>query len=381
MIRENIKKIPPYVPGKSKEEIARRYGLKLSKIINLASNENPLGAPKKAVAQVIKFASQVSAYPDAEASELREEISKYIGIKKERIIVGNGSDEILELAVKLFLGEGEEAIIPVPTFSLYENLVKLYSGRPVLVPLDENFQFDCEKAIKKISKKTKLFFACSPNNPTGSVISEWDLRRILEKKVVVILDEAYVEFADASHVKLVNEFENLIVLRTFSKAFGLAGARVGYGVADKKVIDYLLRIKLPFNANILSQKAAIGALRDKKHLRRSIRTVREGREFLTRELSRIEGIVAYPSKANFLLINLRKTGKKASEVAEALCREGIITRECGSFKLNEYYLRVSIGTAQENREFLGKFRELFSTRYIRNESEQIESNKRKKRNL
>lgn len=357
-IRDNIKKVLPYVPGKSKKEIAGKYGLKLSEIIKLASNENPLGAPKKAVAQVIKFASQISAYPDAEASELREEISRYIGIKKECIIAGNGSDEILELAVKLFLNEGDEAIIPVPTFSLYENLVRLYSGRPVLVPLDEDFQFDCERIIKRISERTKLAFVCSPNNPTGSVISEEDLKRILRSNVVVILDEAYVEFAGISHVKLVNEFENLVVLRTFSKAFGLAGARIGYGVADRRVIDYLLRIKLPFNLNVLSQKAAIGALRDKKHLSRSIKTVREGREFLIKELSMIDGITVYPSRANFLLINLERIGKKASEVAEALYREGIITRECSSFKLNEYYLRVSIGTALENKKFLSKFSNL-----------------------
>lgn len=357
-IRNNVKKIPPYVPGKPKEEIARKYGLKLNKIIKLASNENPLGAPKKAVAQIVKFAPQVYAYPDAEASELREELSRYIGIDKKCIIAGNGSDEILELAVKLFLNEGEEAIIPVPTFSLYQNLVKLYSGKPVLAPLDENFRFDCEEIVKKINKKTKLVFICSPNNPTGSVISEEDLRRILRNDIILILDEAYVEFAGASHVKLVNEFENLIVLRTFSKAFGLAGARVGYGVADKKIIDYMLRIKLPFNVNILSQKAAVGALRDKKHLDRSIKTVREGREFLIKELSRIEGIVVYPSKANFLLINLRGTGKNARKVAEALYREGIITRECSSFKLNKYYLRVSIGTMAENREFLRKFRRI-----------------------
>lgn len=357
-IRDNVKKIPPYVPGKSKEEIARKYGLKLSEIIKLASNENPLGAPKKAVAQILKFASQVSAYPDAEASELREEISRYIGIKKECIIAGNGSDEILELAVKLFLNEGEEAIIPVPTFSLYENLVRLYSGKPVFVPLDENFQFDCEKIMKKISEKTKLVFISSPNNPTGNVIFERDLRRILRNNVAVILDEAYVEFADVSHVKLVNEFENLIVLRTFSKAFGLAGARVGYGVADEKIIEYMFRIKLPFNANLLSQKAAIGALRDKEHLRRSIRTVKEGREFLTKELSKIDGIVVYQSKANFLLINLEGMGKKARRIAEDLYKGGIITRECSSFKLNEYYLRVSIGTALENRKFLTKFRDI-----------------------
>jgi histidinol-phosphate aminotransferase len=357
LLNPNVKKISPYIPGRRREEIAKEYGIGLKDIIKLASNENPLGPSPEVVETLKKSAGEVSAYPDNEARTLRLEIAKYVGLEKENIIVGNGSDEVLDLAVKMFLGKGEEAIVPIPTFSMYHSLVKIYSGKPVYVPFDSNFDYDIDGIVEKISEKTKLVFICSPNNPSGTIIPEEGLLGILEKDVVVVLDEAYVEFSDASNVDKVKEYENLIVTRTFSKAFGLAGLRVGYGVASEKIIDYMLRIKTPFSVNLLAQKAAIASMRDKGHLKRTVALVRRERDALASQLAKIPKIRVYPSKANFILINLKGTGKKSKDVAEALLRKGIIVRDCASFYgMDEYHIRVSIGRPEENEKFLETFR-------------------------
>lgn len=359
LVRKSAAEVPPYMAVKSIETVAREYGLRAKNVIKLASNENPLGASKKAVEAIKKFASKAHLYPDTDASELREAIAKRFDLKSGNVIVGNGSDEIIELAIKLFLNEGEEAIVPSPTFSFYANLAKLYGGRIITAPLDKEFNYDANAVLAKTSVSTKLIFVCSPNNPTGGVITEDALRRILQGRAVVILDEAYAEFADSSLVNLIREYENLIVLRTFSKAFGLAGLRVGYGIACEKVIEYMLRIKPPFNVNTLAQKAALAALSDRAHLKKSIATVKEGRRFIAENLKKL-GIKTYPSQANFLLLNFGDAKKTAKEVAEKLLRKGIITRECGSFGLNDNYLRVSIGTKAQNKKFIAELKKLMS---------------------
>ncbi len=352
--RKGIEDIPPYIPGKSKEEIAKEYGLDEASIIKLGSNENPLGPSKKAVDIIAKYADKVSIYPEDGSSELRYKIAEYIGVGEGQVIAGNGSDEILDMAVKMFIADGDEAVIPVPTFSMYGKLVELYSGKCVYVPLGDGFSFDTDKILEKITSETKLVFVCSPNNPTGSTISEGGLKKILDRDVMVILDEAYTEFSSEPFVHLVNEYKNLIVLRTFSKAFGLAGLRVGYGIADSEIIDWMLRIRIPFSVNLLAQKAAIAALNDKEHLKESVELARVGRMLILEELSKVKGVRAYPSQANFVFIEL---DSKASEIVEALFKRGIIVRDC-SFAEPGDYIRVSIGTMEENKKFLENFKEV-----------------------
>jgi len=353
-LRKGIKDIPPYIPGKSKKEIAKEYGLDEDSVIKLGSNENPLGPSKKVIDIITKYADSVSIYPEDVPSELHSKIAEHIGVDEGQVIAGNGSDEILDMAVKMLIEPGDEAVIPVPTFSMYRKLVELYSGRCIDVPLGDGFRFDVHKILEKITERTKLVFVCSPNNPTGSTIPEAGLKEILDKDVVVILDEAYVEFSSGSFVKLVKEYKNLIVLRTFSKAFGLAGMRAGYGVADSEIIGYMVRIKTPFSVNTLAQKAAIAALEDKEHLEKSVELVETGRAFILEELSKIKGIKSYPSQANFVFIELES---KAEDVVKALFKRGIIVRDC-SFTGAGNYIRVSIGTTEENTKFLESFREV-----------------------
>jgi histidinol-phosphate aminotransferase len=354
LLKKGIKDIPPYIPGESKGNIAKIYGLEEDSIIKLGSNENPLGPSKKAVAAIKKRAGDVSIYPEDVSSELQQKIAEYVGVDESQVIAGNGSDEILDMAVKMFIEAGDEAVIPVPTFSMYRKLVELYSGECVYVPLVKNFTFDIEKILIQITEGTKLVFICSPNNPTGNIISEVGLRKILNEDVVVILDEAYSEYSTGSFTQLVNEYKNLIVLRTFSKALGLAGLRVGYGIADSEIIEYMLRIKIPFSVNSLAQKAGIAALEDKEHMQRSVDLVKEEREFITEELSKIEGVRAYPSQANFVFIEL---DAKSEDVVKSLLKRGIIVRDC-SFAGLDNHIRVTIGTKEENRKFLQNLREV-----------------------
>ncbi len=353
-LRKGIKDIPPYIPGKSKKEIAKEYGLDEDSVIKLGSNENPLGPSKKVIDVIAKYADSVSIYPEDVPSELHSKIAEYVGVDEGQVIAGNGSDEILDMAVKMLIEPGDEAVIPVPTFSMYRKLVELYSGRCIDVPLGDGFRFDVHKILENITERTKLVFVCSPNNPTGSTIPEAGLKEILDKDVVVILDEAYVEFSSGSFVNLVKEYKNLIVLRTFSKAFGLAGMRAGYGVADSEIIEYMLRIKIPFSVNTLAQKAAIAALEDKEHLEKSVELVETGRAFILEEVSKIEGVKSYPSQANFVFIELES---RAEDIVKALFKRGIIVRDCSFTGLGNY-IRVSIGTMEENTKFLENFREV-----------------------
>ncbi|MEE8400989.1 MAG: histidinol-phosphate transaminase [Candidatus Hydrothermarchaeaceae archaeon] len=351
--RKGIDGIPPYVPGKTKEEIAKKYGLDKNSIIKMGSNENPLGPSERAVLAIEKNTVNVSVYPENTYTKLRSKIAGYVGVKKNQVIVGNGSDEVLDMAVKMFMEEGSEAVIPTPTFSMYRKLVELYNGKCAFAPLRNDFKFDVDAILEKITENTSLAIICSPNNPTGSTISEGGLRRILERDIAVILDEAYAEFSSESLVKLVREYNNLVVLRTFSKAFGLAGLRAGYGVADSRIISLLLRIKIPFSLNLLAEKAAIAALEDRDHLKRSVELARAGRDFLLEELTKIKGIRPYPSQANFIFMKLNL---KADSVVEALYRKGIIVRDCSSGDAN--YIRVSTGTMEDNKKFLKAFREV-----------------------
>lgn len=354
LMRKGIKDIPPYIPGKSKKEIAQEYGLDEDSIIKLGSNENPLGPSKKVIDVITEYADEVSIYPADIPKELHSKIAEYVGVDESQVIAGNGSDEILDMAVKMFVEQGDEAVIHVPTFSMYRKLVELYSGKCVYVPLGDGFKFDADKILEQITERTKLVFVCSPNNPTGSTISEEGLRKILDRNVMVILDEAYVEFSSESFVQLVNEYKNLIILRTFSKAFGLAGLRVGYGIADSEIIEYMLRIKIPFSVNALAQKAAIAALEDKEYLKKSVELVKEGRVFVIDEISKIKGARAYPSEANFVFVEL---DAKSEDIVRSLQKRGIIVRDCGFAGL-ENHIRVSIGTMEENVRFLENLREV-----------------------
>jgi histidinol-phosphate aminotransferase len=351
-----VRKIKPYSAGITKEEVARRHGLDATDVIKLASNENPFGPSPEAQAAIKNYARRVALYPEDYPQELIQAISDYVGLPETMIVPGgNGADEVMDLVLKLVISPGDEVIIHTPTFPYYNLLTNLYGGSVVKVPMKEDYSFPVDNIIERVNGKTKLVIICSPNNPTGTVISESDLRRILGAGVLVMLDEAYVEFAEGSLIRLCAKYENLVVLRTFSKAFGLAGLRVGYGVANEEFIQQAMKIKPPHNVNLLAQKAATAALGDLDYLKRTVEKIKTLRAELFKELKGIKGIKTSPSQGNFLLITLMD--RDASDVVFELEKRGIIVRGCKGFGLDDS-IRVTVGTKGETQAFLKNLKDV-----------------------
>lgn len=351
LARKNILKINPYQQGKPISEVKREYNIK--KVIKLASNENPLGPSPKAVSAIIKNLNNLNLYPDGSCFYLREKLAAGLKVAPGNIIVGNGSNEIIELLLKAFLNEGEEVLMSRPDFLIYKLASLQENGVPIEIPL-KNFTCDMEAIKKRITPKTKLIFIANPNNPVGSYVSKKSLEdflKILPGNLILALDEAYFEFADEKDypngLDYLNKFDNLIVLRTFSKAYGLAGLRVGYAVSNPFIIDCLNRARQPFNVNYLAQTAALAALYDGDFLEKTLTTVREQKKYLYSKFQEMN-LEFIKSATNFILFNCRQEGK---DVFNKLLKQGVIVREMKAYGLNEW-IRVTVGKPSENRKFI-----------------------------
>ncbi|WP_423792477.1 histidinol-phosphate transaminase [Methanocaldococcus indicus] len=355
-VKENVKKLKPYVPGKSKEEIMRRYNLK--KIIKLGSNENPWGSSELAKKLILDELDNIHQYPEPINPILMNELSKFLGVDEKNIIVGgDGADEILDVIFKTFVDKDDEVIIPIPTFTQYRLLADIYSAKIRFAKFDKekDFKLDVDSVLSQITNKTKVIFLCSPNNPTGNIIDNKDIKKIIEEaeNSLVVIDHAYIEYAKKEYdwTKKINDYDNILILRTFSKVFGLAGLRVGYGVANENIISYMMRVKPTFSLTRLSQVGAIGALRDRKFFNFCVNEGIKVREYLYKELKKFKDINVYPSEANYLLVELKTM--KSKDFCEELLKRGVIVRDCSSFEgLGDNYVRISIGTFEEIKEFL-----------------------------
>jgi histidinol-phosphate aminotransferase len=353
LIDESIRTIPEYVPGRSIEDTAKKYGLDPTSIIKLGSNENPLGPSQKAVDAILKNVSKVHLYPSADAGELVDALSTYMDIPASNICAaGPGMDGLLDNLMRLMIREGDEVIIPIPTFSYYEIAARANGASVVYVQRNQDMTVDIEAIKKAVSFRTKVIFLCSPNNPSGDVISESDIRMLLESfHGIVFVDEAYVEFAEHSVANLAMEYDNLVVGRTFSKIFGLAGLRLGYGIMPSWLKTEYLKVATPFNVSLLALKAGIAAISDKQHIEKSIAMVREGRKYLQEQIP----FKVYGSMANFVLVDVSPLS--ASEVCEALLKKGIIVRDCRSFRgAGSSLIRVTVGTQEQNMRVVEAFR-------------------------
>ena len=352
LIKKEIFDIAEYVPGKSIEEIASAYRLNTASIIKLGSNENPLGPSPKAVQALVETAPMANIYPSADALELREALSEYTGFPVSNLIAsGPGMDGLLDGLCRIMIEKEDEVIIPIPTFAYYELPARACGGKLVFVRRNPDFSLDPEKVLEAESSRTKIIFLCSPNNPSGNLLPEADLRKILENtRALVFVDEAYVEFADRNLAGLIREYDNLIVGRTFSKAFGLAGLRLGYGIMPEWLVKEYIRAATPFSVSLLALKAGIAALSDTGHLRKSIGITREGREYLKGKIP----FKVYPSQANFVLVDVAPL--KAKAVTENLMRKGIIVRSCDSFReAGDTFIRVTVGTPEQNEKVVRAF--------------------------
>jgi len=350
-VPEHILSIAPYTPGKPVEELEREYGIQNS--VKLASNENPLGSSPMAVAAARKVLNSLHRYPDGAAHDLSVKLAGQLGVKPDNIVLGNGSDEVIALLTQALLQPGDEVIIPRPSFLMYDITVRSAGATPVYVPLTK-LHIDLDAVKKSITAATRMIFICNPNNPTGTVVYRDDMERFLAdlpENIVVVLDEAYLEFVrDPEAAKgddYIDETCPIVSLRTFSKAYGLAGMRVGYGIMPTKLSNLLHRIRLPFNVSLPAQAAAGAALDDDGFLEKSVRLVHEGLEYLYHALDEM-GIGYFATQTNFFLIDV---ACDAQDVFEKLLMHGIIVRSMQSYGYNEY-LRVNVGLPEENRRFI-----------------------------
>lgn len=324
-------------------------------IIRLCSNENPLGPPAKVVEVLRGEVERISRYPDSEAGELKEAIGEYLDVEPAKVCTGNGSDEIVDLVCKAFVDSSDKVLIPIPTFSQYELACLVNGGEPKFVELP-NFEWDADELVEELDD-CRLTFIARPNNPTGNSISEGGLRSLLGSGKLIVVDEAYAEFAGWSVVDWVDGYDNLLVLRTFSKSFGLAGLRVGYGIGSQRITEALERIRPPFSVNHLAQKAAVAALKDEKFLKRTVDKVREGRDYLQEELSDM-GLRVLPSDANFLMVSPVPLGTDAPGLCEYLSQRGIMVRDLSGFRgAGPKWVRITVGTPEENRQLIDSLKE------------------------
>lgn len=359
-IPSHILSIPPYQPGKPIEELERELGIRGA--VKLASNENPLGPSPLAVQAIERRLKSAHIYPEGAAPELREALARRLGVSADMIVLGNGSDEIIQFVSHLFIRPGLNAIIGSHTFSMYRICVEAFGGDIKPIPL-KDYRFDLKEVAQAITDETRLVFLTIPNNPTGTIVSRIELESFLtdisSKEIIVVLDEAYHEYVSDPNcpngIEYIGRNPQVLVLRTFSKIYGLAGLRVGYGIATPWLAELLNRVKPPFNVNSIAQAAAVAALDDQEHVKSSLENNRRGLLYLEKELSRL-GLEVVPTQSNFLMICFNKD---ARPVYDALLKKGVIVRYLASFSL-EHCIRVTIGTDEENRRFVNALREVLS---------------------
>lgn len=355
LANEHILGIAPYEPGKPIEELERELGI--HDAIKLASNENPLPPSDRVQKAIAAALTQLNRYPEGSGYYLRHALARRHGVAPEQIILGNGSNELIELIVRAFLRPGEEAVIPHPSFVVYPMIVQAAGGIRVVVTL-KDYRLDIEAMARAITPLTKLVFIANPNNPTATIVTTAELEQFMGRipnTVIVVFDEAYIEFALGpdfpDSLAWMRQGRKVFVLRTFSKASSLAGLRMGYGIAAPDAVALLHRIRQPFNANSLAQVAALAALEDDSHILECVRMNEAGRHFFYDEFTAV-GLKYVPSRANFILVDV---GRSAHEVYQRLLREGVIVRPMTSFGM-ETALRITVGTPEENRRLVKALR-------------------------
>lgn len=349
-VPDYIRSLIPYEPGKPIEEVEREYGIANS--VKLASNENPLGPSPKALAAIREKLDQLHLYPDGDCFYLRRGLSRKLGVAPEKLIFGNGSNEIIELAARTFMRPGDEAVMAEQAFVVYRLIVQAVGGRSREVPL-KNFTHDLPALAEAVSPRTRLVFLANPNNPTGTIFRRDAWERFLDAvstDVLLIVDEAYFEYVQDSDypdsLRYHRDDRAILTLRTFSKLYGLAGLRIGYGVGSAELVGLMQRVRQPFNVNAPAQWAALAALDDIDHVNRSLDLNRQGLEYLQGEFRRL-GLAFVPSQANFVLVRVGQ----GPEVFQQLLKQGVIVRPMGGYRFPDY-VRVTVGTMDENRKFI-----------------------------
>ena len=352
----HIRGLEPYQGVSPMEEMVQRAGIPPEKVIRLNGNENPYGPSPKVIEALGNF-QNYNHYPDPDQRNLRKMLSDYLDIPAEQIVAGNGSDEIIDLLMRMFLGPGENIVIPSPTFGMYAVSAEINAGEAISVQRDENFEIDVEAMLLAITPKTKGFFVPSPNNPSGNVATESQIRALLDTGLLVVMDEAYYEFCGSTFLPLFEEYSNLVVMRTFSKWAGLAGLRIGLGVMQADLARAMFTIKPPYNVNVASEVALIASLEDQQTLLERVHRIVDERDRMIRLLKQIKGLRAWPSQANFILFQLPEG--RGKEIYESLCNRGIFLRYFSAERLKDH-IRVSVGLPHETDAVVDALKELLA---------------------
>ncbi|MBA2300248.1 MAG: histidinol-phosphate transaminase [Chloroflexi bacterium] len=324
-------------------------------LARLMSNECPLPPDPIVIEAATKALAEANLYPNS-GWELRDALAEFAGVDPACVLLGNGSTEILDVVTRSFISPGDEAVIPVPTYAFFETQVRLNGGRAVLVPVTQDLGFDIPAIVAAVGPRTKLIFLCSPNNPIGRSWTDQEVETVLGLGIPTVIDQAYLECGPGrSFAPLVAHYPNLIVTRTMSKAFGLAAIRLGYGIADRAVIDLMARVRIPFSVSLIAIAAGLAAVRDPGILERRRRYISEERDRLFAALSVLPGVEPWPSEANFITIDVTATGRSSTDhVADARAAD-ILLRRMSAHRLEGQYVRVTIGTREQNERFLEVF--------------------------
>lgn len=333
-------------------------------IIDFSTNVNPLGASKKVISTIKQNIGLISAYPDPDSKEFKKAVSDYLHIDEECVVVGNGANELIHLFADAFVKKDDKVVIPIPTFFEYEFACDKNSARISYVDLD-NFVLNPDSVLTAIDKETKVVFICNPNNPTGLLAERGYIEKVLDlaynNNTLVMLDECFMEFVDEpernSFVNNINEYDNLVILRTLTKAFGLAGLRAGYCLANRKIVQLLNKVKVPWSVNALAQKAAVAALQDKEHLQRTTQLVKRERQYLQSNIAKIKKFTPLKSDANFFLLKL--DGIDSLSLKERLLKRKILVRDCSTFTgMGTDYVRISTQKRRENTLLINALKEV-----------------------
>ncbi len=354
LLRPELKTMKAYTPIEPTDVLSQRVEIPQEKVIKLDGNENPYGCSAR-VKQALANYAFYHLYPDPEQRELRKALEEYTGISSEYIIAGSGSDELIDLVLRLFVEPGDKVINCPPTFGMYPFSTDVSGGKVVSIPRKQDFSIDIAAIKEAIDKRTKVIFIASPNNPSGNVTPEQVILELLNSAAVVVVDEAYFEFSSITVAPLVPKYSNLIVLRTFSKWAGLAGLRVGYGIFPINMVKYLMKIKQPYNVNVAAQVAALESLKDMSYLRGIIKAIVDERERLLARLSQLDCLKVYPSQANFILCSV--LNDKAKAIHKGLQKKGIFVRYFDTPQLKDC-LRISVGKPEHTDALIATLKEM-----------------------
>ena len=369
LVKQSLKSMTPYSHGGNVWDFSQKYHISIDQLIDFSISTNPLGAPETALESIRHHLNLIKHYPDPDPEWLLEVLAESVGVTSNNVLVGNGSTELIYLFNEVFLENGFDAVIPVPSFSEYKAAIERFGGNMIFPTCDssKNFQLDVEKLERVISKKTRIIFICNPNSPTGVLYEKEDILRLIkftaERNVLVFLDEDYIDFVDDdkrySMVKYVNDYNNLFILRSLTKFFGLAGVRIGFGIGSPDLVNILKNVMMPWSVNSLAMYATEAAVKDKEFIKRTRLLVSRSRKTMVEMLKSITWLKVYPSETNFLLLEIIQGDLTSTQIKEGLAKMGLLIRDCKDFNgLNNKFFRVTVRRPQENKKLIDSIKSL-----------------------